>query len=666
MTERRGAVATLLGHELRNLMRDRRTVLISLVAPLLVTPVVLFLSQGMELRRQQRRDDRVYRYAVQGSQAEAARERIAAALALSPSEELPALELVEDRFDDPGAALRLKLLDFYVDARPLAEGVPLLRLMFKADRDSSRTGARRLRDRLERWRDLQRETLLIEAGYQSQPGELLRVEALDRAAPGRAGGAWLGSFLTLLVLVLVLTGGAVVATDSLAGEKERGTLETLLTSAVGRGEIAAAKLLAILIVALTITAVQVGNLLVYLRLDLFALPAELRLAITPLDALLVLVLLLPVATLAAALLLLLSARASTYKEAQLLFVPLFLLGILPALASLLPGLSLRSVVVLVPVAGTSVAVREVLAGRPDALFLLLCLASNLAAAAWALRAAVRALADERLLLPGAGDLAGLDGPRLFERRVLVWFAVMAAVLLLVALNSGASGGLGLQLFFNLIVLFGGGSLLMLRRYRLDVDAALAWRAPHPAVWLAVLIGVPSVQLLAVGVFKLSGFFLPVPVEALERFGEALLPGELPTWQLLVLIALLPGFFEELAFRGLLLHGLRRRFHPVVLALVVGGIFGLFHVELFRLLPTAFLGVVLSAVVLLSGSIFPAMVWHGANNALAVLAERGGVDFSEPGASGYLLGLAGLAVTCWILVRTRRPYPDLRPFWSRHG
>lgn len=121
---------------------------------------------------------------------------------------------------------------------------------------------------------------------------------------------------------------------------------------------------------------------------------------------------------------------------------------------------------------------------------------------------------------------------------------------------------------------------------------------------------------------------------------------------------MPGVLEEIAFRGVLQQSLRRFFRPVPTVLLVGLIFGLFHVSLFRLFPTAFLGVLFAAVTMITGSIYPAMVWHALNNALALVTGYYGwsVASLEPG--GYAAATALLALSFWILWRTR-PDADAR-------
>jgi membrane protease YdiL (CAAX protease family) len=114
---------------------------------------------------------------------------------------------------------------------------------------------------------------------------------------------------------------------------------------------------------------------------------------------------------------------------------------------------------------------------------------------------------------------------------------------------------------------------------------------------------------------------------------------------------MPGVFEELTFRGVLLHGLARRLrNPWLLALAVGAIFGFFHVSLFRIVPTAWLGFVLAWVVLLTGSVYPAMLWHALNNAIAIVpAHQGWIAESfEPEAWWAAPAALGLALSLWIM------------------
>ena len=702
------AIGPIFRNELRMLLRDRRTIVMSVVLPLAVMPIMLYASRWNEQRREKKLATTVFTYAISGAQASAARELLAATEARLAAQtgKGPVLRLEEKAVRDADKALEAGDVHVVVeglsgteakaaaaaaarearerrgekaegdeaepdagsglDARekPASSDALVVRLVYRGDRDESGEGARRLRDALEEVRTDRRATLLASKGFTVKPADVASVAGVNIATKGQVAGLTLGRLMTLFLLLFILSGGSVVATDSLAGEKERGTLETILTTAASRVEIIVAKQLAILAVALLITVIQVANLLAYVGFKLIPAPEGFAAAVPPPVAVLLFVLYLPVMALLSGVLLVTSGYAKTYKEAQLYFFPVFMLSLIPALAPFLPGVSLRSAIVAVPVANIAVAVKEVLVGVFDWPMIAVAWLVTAAAAVLLGRVAVRTLSTERLIAPSLADFAEVrGGPALFPRRVLRWFAVMWAVLLAISANMEARTDIRVQILVNLVVLFGGATLLMIRRYRLDPVEALALRPVKPAVWLAVLVGAPAGLVTTLGVMKLATLVLPVPPEVLEGFGKSLMPEGVPFGQLLFFMTVMPGIFEELAFRGVLLHGLRHRFHPAAVALIVGGVFGLFHVALFRLVPTAFLGVMLAAVTMLTGSIFPAMLWHALNNAIAIVAGKTDVPLGELDPGSFVAAAALLAVAFWILWRNGRPYPGLRP-WRR--
>lgn len=682
---RRDVVATLLGNELRMLVRDRRTIVLSVLLPLVVTPLMLFGSRWSEQRRESRLAETEMKYAVTGPRADAVRPLLALGRTRLDTEGAAGrapMKLREVPAGDAAAMLEGGEIAFYLEAadptpgketeppvveeergegeraeRPVA-GVTEVTIVFRGDRDESGSAFSRARSLLRAGRAEARSRLLTERGFPVGGTAVATIAARDTATAGQVAGLTLGKTLTLLLLLFVMSGGSVVAIDTLAGEKERGTLETLLASAATRGEIVAAKQLAILTVALVVTVIQVGNFLLYVGFKLIPASAGWAAAVSPPVAGLLFVLYLPVAALASSVLLLVSGRARTYKEAQLAFFPVFLLGMLPALAPMMPGVSLRSAVVALPVANIAVAVKEVLTGTFDWPMIALAWAVTALAAAAVARLAERALSAERLV-SAAERVEALGGPALFERRVARNFAMMWVALVIGGVWLGEDSDIRLQLLINLGGIFLLGSLLMVRAYRLDPRQVFALRPVRPVVWLAVLAGAPAGTLTAVGVFRLANLVLPVPEKMMKAFGEALLPEGLPLWQVLVLLSIAPGIIEELAFRGTLLHGLRRRFSPPVLALVVGVVFGLFHVALFRIVPTAFLGIALAAVTMLTGSIFPAMVWHALNNFFGLLAGHYRWPLDELDLDFHAAAALVLAASFWVLWRTRRPYPGLR-------
>ena len=131
-------------------------------------------------------------------------------------------------------------------------------------------------------------------------------------------------------------------------------------------------------------------------------------------------------------LLLISGYAKSYKEAQMYFMPALLLGLVPAIVPFLPGISLRSIVVLLPVANIAVAVKDILTGAFDWPMITLSWLVTAGATLWITRAGARFLLSERLITASDRDVVEAQGGlSLFERHVWRWFALLWGVLLIV-------------------------------------------------------------------------------------------------------------------------------------------------------------------------------------------------------------------------------------------
>jgi sodium transport system permease protein len=671
-------VRAIFGLEIRSLLRDPRTVFISVVLPVLLLPGLLVAGNLVTEREAEREEARSYRIAVTGTRASLADTLLAGLLQNSEADS----RFRQVQVENPMRALDADSVDLVVEGLEPAEwealmdgdtaeasvpdelaGAPVIRIHFHSNRTASREGAETARRHLMETRQERRDALIVDAGFPVHPRTVAQVEGVDVATDQEVQGAHLGRFITLILLGLMVLGGSAVATDTLAGEKERGTLNTLLTSAATRKEIVTGKLLAVMAIALTIAVIQVLNLWIFLGLEIIEPPPGFAIQVSWEMAAGLLLIFLPVVALTAGILLLTSAYANSYKEAQLYLTPVLLGLALPALAPILPDISLQSAIILVPLANLSVAARDLLLGDLNLLALAGAWVVTAGAAVWVTARSIRALHDEDVITGDTSQAEFLGGPALFRKRVLIWFLVFWAVKVMIDLNLPFDD-LRLAALVSVGLIFGVFPFILIRRFRLDPVKALALRKPRPWVWLGVLIGVPGGLLTAQTVFQLMDRVIPIPVELLENFGQALMPEAIPIWQLLIVVAVVPGIVEELTFRGVLLHGLRRRFGPVGLALVVGLIFGVFHFQIFRIPSTAFLGVILTAVTLMSGSIFPAILWHILNNGIAVYLGSRGVESLGEGPVMGVAGFALLALGLWIIWMSRTPYPDMGPAAGR--
>jgi len=665
------------------LLRARRTVFMAIVLPAVIMPLMLYAQKYSFERSERLRSETTYRYAISGELSGRARRLIHDTLARLRQEDaehaeqldqLRPLTFVETTTNDPRASLEKDEIHFYIEAisgseadardadalheqyrrgkQRRLEGVPLMNVIYRGDRVASDIAHSRMMALLDIARQQDSQILLLSKGFPESPRQIFATHEANIASNREVTGSVVGRFLTLFFVMMMFTGGAVAAMDIIAGEKERGTLETLLTTAAGRREIIAAKQFAITAVAIVITVIQGLNFLLYIKLRIVPLPRNFDLQLPTRTALALLFLFLPLAATIASVLLMLSAYAKTYKEAQMYFFPVYIVSLLPSLAAIMPGISLRSAIAFVPVANVSVAAREILMGRVDNLMIIVTVGVMMATALYFMRTSALMLSREDIIVSvqqATEDFS--DGPALFQKRVLRWFALMWVVTFVVAVNVPALATFRRQLLFNEAVVMMGATFLMVKIYRLNATETLALRPVKPVVWLAILFAIPSGNLTSLAVFRLVNVIIPAPQQLLERFADDVIPKGMPAWQLVLYVAVLPAICEELAFRGVLLSSLRRKLRPAVLVISVGVIFGLFHVTLYRLAPTAFLGMILTAIALMTNSIFPGMLLHAGNNALGVFAG-GLLNPDVVQWWHYVAAVTVLALSLWIIYRNR--------------
>jgi sodium transport system permease protein len=221
-----------------------------------------------------------------------------------------------------------------------------------------------------------------ELGYALNP---IRLEEHSTADQRERIGALVGGVLPYILLMVCLMAAMYPSIDLGAGEKERGTLETLLLAPLPRGALVLAKFLVLFTVGLTSALLMVASmgllLLVFgpaLQGDLSSIAAS----IGALDLAMVALMLVPTAAIFAALLLSLSIYAKSYKEATGMISPLMMLLIVPIILAMLPGVELNWFWSMVPLTNVSLAMKELIKGTMDyRMFFAILLSTSLIAGA---------------------------------------------------------------------------------------------------------------------------------------------------------------------------------------------------------------------------------------------------------------------------------------------
>lgn len=453
---------------------------------------------------------------------------------------------------------------------------------------------------------------------------------------GESGiGLSLAALVPLVLILMTITGAVYPAIDLTAGERERGTLETLIAAPVPRLGLLAAKYVAVLTVALltatvnltamTITIYSIGLGPVLLGTSGLTLRLVLQ----------VFGLLILFAAFFSAVLLTVTSFARSFKEAQAYLIPLMLVSIAPGLLSLNENLKLSGTLAVTPLLNIVLLGRDLFTGTAGLRPAVVVILSTIFFAVAALTVAARVFGTDAILYGSHGTWSELfRRPPRSQRAVSVSTAMLCLALVFPAFFI-AQGFLGqIDMLAERLrtsslwtaLLFGGLPAAAALVRRVPLGSAFGIRPAQPlGVLAAVVLGVslwPLVYELMIFA-KLLGwdYFDPALVEhAKERLNEW---KQLPLPVVLLSMAVVPAVFEELFFRGFLFQALAARMSAVMAILVSALLFGAFHIFLFgglafaRVVPTAFMGLVLGWVCYRTRSVLPGMLLHAFHNGMLV-------------------------------------------------
>jgi sodium transport system permease protein len=434
------------------------------------------------------------------------------------------------------------------------------------------------------------------------------------ATESRRSGDLLGSVLPFLLITMSLLGAFYPAIDLTAGEKERGTMQTLMCAPLRSTEIIFGKFLAVwamaLVAALANVASLAGTMARMIPGRSLAVPAS-AYALT-------FAMLVPITFIISAVFLAVAAFAKGFKDGQNFLTPVYTLLVLPAGLTMLPTVELSTWSAFVPVLNIAVLIKSLLRGEAAPQLIFLVLLSSATYAALAVLLAARVFEQEQVLLGGeesAWQVLGLRRRNGGVPSVAFALCAFAVVLVLVFYGSLAleKRGILAKLLTTEYGFFLLPTLAAVLGLGFSARDTLSLRRPSGrALAGAFLIGISGWTVVAGLLVRI----LPPP-ESLARALEKvlLLDGrQAPIWIIWLLIGLTPGICEELFFRGFVLSGLRR-LGPWRAVLIAALMFGLAHSSIYRLLPTAFLGALFGLTVWRTGSIVPAIVAHAVNNGL---------------------------------------------------
>jgi sodium transport system permease protein len=280
-----------------------------------------------------------------------------------------------------------------------ADGLEV-RIYYDGTWRSSEVAATRVRAALVEFKENSIKLKLTELRLPESIADPFTVTRVNIAPQEKMAGFYWGGVLGYIVVLLMFTGGMYPAIDVTAGEKERRTLEVLLSSPAGRGEVILGKVLATTTAVFVTAALSMASMVASFRMADFGKDFEKVAGHIPLGAqnvALVLVALAPMAVFAASLMIAIALLAKSFKEAQSYLTPLVMAVVFPLLAGMLPGIQLTPALALVPLFNVCQLIKEIFQGDFSAVDFAITMAANIVYAGAAFYVAVRVFSNEKVL-----------------------------------------------------------------------------------------------------------------------------------------------------------------------------------------------------------------------------------------------------------------------------
>ena len=559
------------------------------------------------------------------------------------------------------------------------EDSPPIDVLYNARREQSARGHSLATGLLGRWRQQWVQNRLQARGIDLPSIEPVRIEQHNLTPDHSPRAAFWSKLLPFVMLIWAMTGAFYPAIDLVAGEKERGTLETLLCSPALRGEIVWGKLATVTTFSMATAILNAGSMLMtsvfifqHIGLDSSSMGTP------PLIPMLwLLVALVPLSALFSAMALAVAAMARSSKEGQYYLMPLMMMMLPLVLLPMLPGMDMSIGTSIIPVTGMFLLVRTLVDGEfVTALFHLpVVFAVTLGCLSLATTWARRQFESESVLFGGADqwELSGwvkhlwrdrqraATTPQAFACAAIILVGLFFGKLVVSEVPTSFAGIAKLILYpqFGLILV---PTLLMATVLTTSLKDSLRIRVGRPgALLVAILLGIalhPTYVMLA----SVISYAYPISEQAaasMKPFSDQIAAA--PWFTAVFLMAIVPAICEELAFRGFIFGGLIRNRSRLRAVLITALMFGISHGVLQQSIAASLMGLLLGYVALKTGSVLPGILIHLVNNTLSISMGRIADSTSslasivmtstESGSPAYqpiyVIGSIAVAITCVI-------------------
>lgn len=617
-------VKAIFKKEMIDILRDKRTLFMGIILPLILYPVImLIMTQIMTM-----------------SMSSIESEDMNIAFDKNPNKEL--VSIIENYTDESTGHINIVSTNDYKE--DLEEGNIDAYIGVKGENkienyeiyiNSSKENASSVNNKLESifssYKDSKVKNKIEESKLNVEETlDPVVYETVDVAKNEEVAGVVLGQILPFILIMGVLLGAIYPAIDSMAGEKERGTLETLFTLPITNLELVMGKYLAVSICAIVTAILNVVSILLTLIYilatgeltgQLFSDSLKISNLAGPLLIAIICVCLF--AMVVSAVSMCVCSLAKSFKDAQNYITPVMFLVLIPSYASMIPNMNLTRTTAVIPVVNISLLIKSVLSFQSNLGLIALVFISNFAFVILSVILLSKMFNSEEILFGNGKNFSFLEKRSDIKKGTMpnvsdgiVLYAVGLVLLIYVGSYVQIKFGMtGIALTQIMII---GLPLLFAYYIKSDFKKVFSLKLPkiRHLIGAAILwIGTYLIVFIATNIIL---YYFPQNQEIVEGLNDALFIKD-SLFLNLVLIALMPAICEELFFRGFILTSLKHNKKSYKGAIIVSGIlFGMMHMDFIRIIPTSILGMAFAYAVCKTNSIGVSMFMHFLNNGFAVV------------------------------------------------
>ena len=360
--------------ELKETLRDRRTMMTMLVIPIIMFPIILTLFVSVSEAFQDENTTKKVKIALTNQSDVFIRK-----LSAVPEEIIGNHEIIF--FRDSASlleAIKREEVDmgFYTSKEfnnKLEKNIPASIVFFY---NATELGVQEKGQAIiEYIEEAEKEKRLNDLNIQKEILNPIELNSVNTATPKEMIGQYGGAILPYLFIAFGFLGCMYPSIDLFTGEKERGTIETLLTTPVKRWQILLGKMKVVVLSGLSASTFGLIGLWVSIEfMDIVKDPMILSIVYDILSFSFIIGLfglLIPLIVFFAGVMIPVSIYSKSFKEAQSIITPLNIVMVLPAMVGFFPGIELNSITACIPVVNVVLASKELIAGTLNAEFYLI-------------------------------------------------------------------------------------------------------------------------------------------------------------------------------------------------------------------------------------------------------------------------------------------------------